>query len=161
MSREIPLTRGKVAVVDDEDYDRIAQHKWYAEPIGRRWYACRRIERGGIRRKVYMHREVVGAEPGTDTDHRDHDGLNNRRGNLRSCTRSQNCANIPNKAGRSRFKGVQWITRKSSWQARIRVDWHSRFLGWFETEEEAALAYNAAALAAWGEFAKLNEVSHV
>jgi hypothetical protein len=107
-----------------------------------------------------MHRVILGLPPkNPHVDHKNHDRLDNRRSNLRIVTQAQNNTNRRKRAGTSsRFKGVTWSKPRQKWEAQIQVDgWH-RMLGRFATEEEAARAYNQAALAAWGEFAFLNEV---
>lgn len=150
-----------VALVSDEDYERVNQYKWSFDPDSRGGYAVRKVfvERDGQRqqRKIMMHRFILGAPVGWDVDHGNHNGLDNRRGNIRLATRSQNCANRgakPNSG--SQYKGVHWHKRDKRWHASICVSGAKKFLGSFTDEESAALAYDAAALAAWGEFAHLN-----
>src|SRR5215471_4599057 len=108
----------------------------------------------------YMHRLIAGVGPRRKVDHHDRNGLNNQRKNLRVATSSQNGANrVPDrrKAGRtSQYKGVFWDKARNRWCATIHVDGKTRALGRFETEREAAAAYDAAASAIWGRFARLN-----
>ena len=93
--REIPLTQDKVALIDDEDYERIAAHKWCAIRDRSQWYAARNTQRDGRNTTVRMHREILGLSlgDGMETDHRNGDGLDNRRDNLRVATHAQNQAN--------------------------------------------------------------------
>ncbi len=144
-------------IVDVEDEERLARHNWspcrYGDGL---WYVTAWSEG----RTIYLHREIVGAEPGVEVDHRDGDGLNNRRANLRVTTHRLNLANqrTQQRPKSSRFKGVSFYKRDGRWEASIKVDGRKRRLGCFDDEIEAAKAYNAAALAAWGEFARLNEI---
>lgn len=157
--RGIPLTQGKVAIVDDEDYERLSSYKWCA---WRRsncapWYAVRDVLLGdGKRATVRMHREILGLSPGRvpDVDHRNGDGLDNKRHNLRTATHSQNMANgRPHRDNHSGFKGVCWCRRDNKWRARIAVNRKEIHLGRFDTLEAAAGAYCLAAERHFGDFA--------
>ena len=157
--KSIPLTKGKVALVDDEDYDRVvAQGKWSAVR-GRNdtWYAQRRPRANGKRKPVYMYRFILGiTDPTIEVDHEDHDGLNNRRYNLRSCSRRQNSWNMGKQATNSSgFKGVDRF-KGSSWRARISTKERIVELGLFATAKDAAHAYDVAAEKYHGEFASFN-----
>jgi hypothetical protein len=154
--REIQLTNGAVTIVDDEDYARLSVYRWRARYHRRRtWYAMR-----GWSPTISMHRYILDCLPGQEVDHINHDGLDNRRCNLRLCTNSQNQANSQKRAGAtsSRFKGVGWHIRERRWMARIRHCGQLCWLGYFDTEEEAARAYNAKAQELFGGFACLNGV---
>jgi hypothetical protein len=157
MVKEIPLTRGMVALVDDEDHDLVTAFKWHTmvATCGHRWYAVRswRSPRPGTE---YMHRMLLAAERGLDVDHINGNGLDNRRVNLRLATRRQNNWNQRSFVGTSRYKGVHWATRDFVWTAHIKYDGRNRHLGNFKVEEEAAMAYDAAAKIHFGEFARLN-----
>jgi hypothetical protein len=150
---EIPLTQGKVTIIDDGDDALVSGHRWCARRTkcgdGNRvkWYAV--SSRGG--RTIYMHRLLMG-EPASEVDHRDGDGLNNQRTNLRLASRQQNQVNSGPRSGR--FKGVRW--KANRWQAEIKINYRLIYLGRFVDEEDAARAYDAAAFEAWGEFAYLN-----
>lgn len=149
--RAIPLGRsGLFALVDEEDYERIAAHRWHAKTIGR--YAIRwNVDRT---QRIRMHREVMEVGPGVLVDHANGDGLDNRRANLRICTPAQNTWNSRANQGK-RFKGVQ-RQKNGRWRTRIRVDGWLTHIGSFGTEVEAALAYDAAARRQYGEFACVN-----
>lgn len=148
----IPLSRGYVAVVDDCD-EGLAAHKWYASVRRHNVYACRKA--GG--RVLYLHREVLCAAPGVHVDHRDGDGLNCRRANLRAASRFENEQNRgKNRNNRSGFKGVSRSASVRGWVAKISAHGRQRHLGVFRTAEDAARAYDAAASALHGEFAFQN-----
>lgn len=153
--RTIPLSGGLLAQVDDADFERLSRHRWHVSHNG---YAIRR-ERcaDGVKRMVFMHREVFGTMPG-DIDHADGDKLNNCRSNLRAATRTQNNANMGFRGGSSAFKGVSWHCRISRWVAYINVGGKRKNLGSFGDEVSAATAYNKAAQAIFGEFARLNPI---
>ena len=156
--KTLELTQGHVALVDDEDYDRLSLHKWCIQPSGSAIYAIRNARLpGGGRRTIRMHREVMHPGPGEEVDHCNRNGLDNRRANLRACTRSQNQRNrVGNSNSSSRFKGVSWRKRRRAWQANIRLGQQLMYLGSFSTEEAAARAYDAAAGINFGEYAWLN-----
>jgi hypothetical protein len=151
--RLIPLTQGKFAIVDAEDYDRLSRHKWYAcGPEGYR-YACR-SENG---KKIKMHREIVDVPAGMVCDHRNHSRLDNRRCNLRVCTPSQNAQNRrPQPGGTSRYKGVYWHKDARKWRARIQYKGRLIHIGCYDYEADAAIAYDDMAIELFGEFACLN-----
>jgi len=160
--KEIPLTRGKVALVDDEDYERVAQFRWRTmmpDPRFANFYAVRtRYEKG--RRKngilVSMQSFILGTKE--LIDHKNGNGLDNRKDNLRPSTSSQNSANTKKRTGTaSQFKGVT-RSRKNRWEARIGFQGQRHSLGSYKTEREAALAYNQAAIKFFGAFARLNPV---
>ena len=150
----IALTRGREAIIDKDDVATISGHKWCAlrAPNGR-WYAvCR--SNGNF---LFMHRVIMNAPAGRDVDHANSDGLDNRRSNLRIATRSQNLGNRRKMPGRSsRYKGVTWHKARHKWRAYIGAGGVLRHLGYFLDEADAALAYDRAALEAWGEFARTN-----
>lgn len=153
--RAISLTRGKYALVDAADYAHLMQWRWHAQRNGRDWYAVRTAkapERGAIR----MHRVIMAAPALMFVDHIDGDGLNNTRSNLRLATSEQNARNRRMSIKKRGVKGVYWHKRIGKWQASIMVDKKSSHLGYFDTQEDAAAAYDAAATELHGEFAKTN-----
>ncbi len=112
--RLIPLTQGKFAIVSAEDYDRLAQHKWCAVK-GRDTFYAKRVSKGRV---VSMHREIMRAPKGVVCDHKNHDGLDNRKSNLRLCTSAQNQYNKMAKKGcSSRYKGVVRRGAYKRWRA--------------------------------------------
>lgn len=158
----IQLTQGFVALVDDADYERVSAYKWRALVDKRRGkvYAARKT-RGPhqIRRSVYLHRELLGiTDPSIKVDHRNGNGLDNQRENLRACSTSQNNMNSRKRRDglSSRYKGVCWHKRYGKFQAEIKLDGRSKYLGMFTDEIDAALAYDEAAREQFGEFACTN-----
>ena len=158
--RRIPLTRGQYAIVDPEDYERLAQYKWHANENGRTYYAARAVRgKNGRYRYHSMHREILPVGKGLFVDHINHDGWDNRKANLRPATRTQNCRNSLKRARKgwvSQYKGVAWRAKSQLWEALITVNYRHIFLGSFRTEVEAAQAYDRAALRYHREFACLN-----
>jgi hypothetical protein len=159
---EIPLTQGNVAIVDDAVVALLMQNRWIAARDHRRqqWYAQANVYRqDGVRTTISMHRLLMGNPPGKMVDHRNGNGLDNRRQNLRVSTPSENSRNMLNcKSHSSRFKGVSWHSGKQKWTAQIMVDRRLIHLGTYADEVAAARVYNEAALRHFGEFANLNEI---
>lgn len=152
MSKRIPLTQGKSALVDDCDYDNLRRWHWrYADG-----YALRDVWIDGQRKRVWMHRQVMNAKAGQLVDHIDTDRLNNTRANLRFVTGSQNQWNRQkNTQGSSPYKGVSY--HRKGWHVRIRVYGKRIHLGYFDTPEQAAWIYDAAAYHFFGvEYARVN-----
>ena len=155
--KTIPLTQGKVAIVDNEDWEKLLQCKWYVIEGKTKWYAMRRSSDNGKRRTIYMHREILKPPSRMDTDHINGDGLDNRRSNLRIATRAQNKQNARSQRGStSKYKGVCWNRNATKWQAQICVDIKHIYLGLFDNEEEAARAYDKRARELFREFALTN-----
>jgi len=145
MTREIELSQGKCALVDDEDYERVMQFTWCASRCGNNYYAMRPLKRSQPETRL-MHRFILNAPPEKETDHINGDGLDNRRANLRLCTHAENLRNRPKMGGRtSQHKGVCWHKKNCRWAAYINVDGARIFLGYFVAEKEAYAAYCAAA----------------
>ena len=153
---EILLTNGMVVLVDPEDEQAVSRHRWYVwKPKSSNLYASARVEG----RWVWLHRFIMGPPPKPElrTDHVNGNGLDNRRSNLRWATPAQNMRNSRKvKSQSSKFKGVHWAKNRQGWEARIRADGHVRYLGVFDTEENAAAAYDEAAKDLHREFACLN-----
>lgn len=161
---EVPLTRGLVALIDDEDALMICRHRWMAWSSGHTWYAVREVPRP--RRLIWMHREIMGRPPRTvQIDHVNRNGLDNRRENLRRATSQQQRANAGkySTACSSRFKGVGWsinpeLRAGGRWRARIQIGGKAVFRS-ARSEIEAAQRYNDLAREYFGEFACFNDVS--
>lgn len=161
--KELRLTQGKVALVDDADFEILVSNgKWQAiEKKPGQFYASKSIFVTKHRKHhIAMHRFLLGVtDKSIQVDHINGDGLDNRRENLRLCTQTQNNANnrigIRNKSG---FKGVSWFKPVSKWRATIVFNKKQTSLGYFTDPKEAAKAYNAAAEVAFGEFARINNL---
>jgi len=160
--RKIPLTRGKYAIVDPERYEELAKYKWFASWHRGGIYAVRmvRAKKGSkVRQKVVrMHRVIIGAGEGEIVDHINHYGLDNRIANLRVATPQQNMWNMRKRGCNcsSKYKGVHWLKRRKKWRARITFNGRSILIGDFDTEKEAARAYDAKARELFGDYASLN-----
>lgn len=155
--KRIPLTQGKYAIVDDEDFEELSKVRWYYDYR----YAARNLPRcNKIQRTIRMHQVVMQTPKGMDTDHINGNKLDNRRENLRICARSQNHAN-KNKLSNntSGFKGVTFDKRLQKWLAQIYIQNKKIYIGVFEKTEDAARAYNKAAKKYFGKFAKLNSIT--
>lgn len=151
------LPGGLEALIDEEDQSLVAGYRWRPLTVKTNHY----VHAWQGYQHIYMHRLIIGAPKGRRVDHRDNNGLNNRRSNLRLATAGQNSANrVADNRKRgttSRFKGVYWTLRSSGkWAACIHIDGKSYGLGYYLTEDEAAAAYDVAAVRAWGPFAKTN-----
>lgn len=156
--REIQLTQGKAALVDDEDFEWLNQSKWRAGLTGKTFYARTHIKKhGGGYRNVLMHRLIMGNPEGKSIDHIDGDGLNNQRHNLRICSVAQNAHNATRMStNTSGFKGVFWDRRSQTWRAGVMAYGKRKWLGCFNSPVQAALAYDKAAREYHGEFARTN-----
>ncbi len=156
--KQIPLTQGKFALVDDEDFSRLNQHKWCVAKSGRNGFrAVRGIRKDKRNVTAYMHRVIMDAPKHLDVDHINHNPLDNRKCNLRTCTKSQNQHNQQlRKSGSSQFKGVVWDKCKNKWAAIIKLKTKQISIGRFNSEIEAAKAYDEKAKELFGEFACLN-----
>jgi len=153
----IPLTHGKFAIVDAEDYQYLVKYKWYISQDGNNFYAYAFLSKGNKKIKVFMHRMIMNAPKGLFIDHIDGNGLNNRRSNLRPCTPAQNVQNSrPRCNASSKYKGVFWNKTNKKWNATIHKGDNRIYLGGFDDEIEAALAYDRKAKELFGEFAYLN-----
>lgn len=173
MTKEILLSKnGKyagmyVAIVDDEDYEILGNKNWYAEPKGINVYVYRKlnqVEKSGRKtRRISLHRFIMNAPDGMEVDHINGNGLDNRRENLRICTRSENAKNIRKHKGvhSSIYKGVRWYSITKRWHAQISDVTKDgkrtvKSIGYFDDETEAAKAYDIWAHRLHGEFASPN-----
>lgn len=161
--KEIPLTRGYVALVDDEDYERVSAHKWCAAVQRRadgtfRVYAVRNDVRiNGKQQKIRLHRFILTAPCGMVVDHINGNTLDNRRANMRICSHAENgCNRRAQGGGKSYFKGVVWNKQRGKWEAQVWSKGRRVYAGLFTCEEDAARAYDAKATRLFGEFAKTN-----
>ena len=155
--RQIPLTKGQFAIVDDSDYEQLSKYRWCAQKRDNTYHAARRqrLHEGGA--YVYMHRQIMGVESSVEVDHRDGNGLNNQRRNLRVCTSANNNFAFQHKRANktSQFRGVS-LHRCGKWRASLQISCRQIHLGLFEDEVAAASAYDAGARIHFGEFAHLN-----
>jgi hypothetical protein len=161
--KKIPLTQGQFALVDDEDFERVnSAGKWTFWTNGNNQYAYRYFWVGKIHKYISMHRFILSAPKDKQIDHRDGNGINNQKTNLRLCTQSQNGGNSRiAKDNQTGYKGVCFMQGSygiNPWHARIRVKRRLLDLGFFPSAQSAAVAYNKAALANFGEFARLNPI---
>lgn len=156
MTKQIVLTQGKFAIVDDHRFEYLNQFNWHAIQVRNtgKWYAQRAVCKHP-QKNITMHREIMNAPDGTQVDHRDGDGLNNVDENLRECTNTQNTRNRGKQRNNtSGFKGV--YSHRGKYRAKIWVDNKIIHLGVFNTAEEAAHARDEAAIKYHGEFAWTN-----
>lgn len=148
MAKEIYLSKGVSAIVDDEDYEWLNQWKWSY----RGGYAIRKDR--DIKTPIIMHRLIMNAPEGISVDHKNLNRADNRKSNLRLATSQQQQYNQRSRGGTSSYKGVSW--KRNRWCAKMNVDGKSLYIGMFLTEEEAAKAYDKKAKEIHGEFAYLN-----
>jgi hypothetical protein len=149
----IPLTKGYYATVDAIDHEWLSQWKWHYHSAG---YAARTKKFRRKKTQIYMHRLIMESPAGMRTDHRNGNGLDNRRQNLRITTASGNNCNRRVIVGKSTFKGVAWDKQTGKWRASVQINHRIIHLGRFYAEEDAAQAYDTAARIYHGEFAVLN-----
>ena len=157
MSKLIPLTQDKFAIVDDEDYDELVKYKWYAWKAYDGLYYGRRsyCKKAGTRTTQTMHRFLTGYQ---QTDHANGNGLDNRRENLRESTTSQNTINRRKHVDgtSSKYKGLYWNKSVKKWRAAIRIKGKVKHIGYFDSELSAALVYDSYARHFHGEFGTYN-----
>jgi hypothetical protein len=157
--RRIPLTQGKYAIVDPEEYESLSRFKWFAVKYRCSFYAVRTESLKNPRHRrfnVKMHRQIMNLPEGNLVDHINHNGLDNRRTNLRIVSLEQNNWNTRKQAGKctSQYKGVS--KRNGKWRVHLTHKRKRYFLGCFDDEETAARAYDAKAKEVFGEYACLN-----
>ena len=145
-------------MIDDEDLGKVARFKWSSSFNGRSMYVTRQLSGG--HKKLYLHRIIMEARDGEIVDHVDGNGLDNRKMNLRKCSKAENNRNRMEKVGpkTSKYKGVCRNKRNGKFIAQIGCEGKHYFLGHFASEFDAAMAYNKAAQEYFGEFARLNEL---
>ena len=154
--KKIPLTRGKFALVDDEDYEWLNQWKWFYHNQG---YAVRNQWNPVTKKstKISMHREIMKPSKGMIVHHINHNGLDNQRCNLRVCTAAWHNQNSrPSKHNSSKYKGVSWDKRRKKWKAYITHKGKRINLGCYIDEEDAARAYDKKAIELYGKNARTN-----
>ena len=160
--KKIPLTQGKFALVDDEDYDRlVAMGKWFINAYGYAVKSKRRRKPDGkwTNDVIFMHRLIMDAPSGMCVDHIKFDRLDNRKTNLRLCTRAENNRNVGlSKNNTTGYKGVFFMKSRGKFVAQITVDRKNMHLGYFTCSVDAAKAYNFAAEKYHGDFAQLNQI---
>lgn len=150
------LSQGQAAIVDDSDYEALNAHKWSVLKQSNTFYAVRQAPIDGKQIIALMHCVIMGSK---GVDHRDGDGLNNQRSNLRFATSSQNNMNQQKRENTSSvYKGVTFDKRANKWKAQIGINGKLIYLGLFDAEVDAAKAYNAKAIELFCEFANLNNV---
>jgi HNH endonuclease len=162
MDCSIPLTQGKVALIDEADKRLIDSHRWYANKSPSGYYAlCSVYRPDGVQTKLSMHRLIMGIPDGLRVDHINGDTLDNRRANLRLATRGQNRVNgkCP-RDSRSQLKGVQARVNagRLRYRVRLRIDGRLCHIGYFDTPEEAARAWDEMARTVHGPYARCNNV---
>ncbi len=156
--KHIPLSQGKFAIVDDEDYNDLNQWKWSATKNGSTFYAMRVIVLPGSSKKtLLMHRVILNAPPGAKSDHRDGNGLHNLRDNLRLCNHAENMRNRrKQKNNTSGYRGVSWHNERHRWRVQSKYNGKTKHIGYFFCLLKAAKAYDATIKELFGEFARLN-----
>jgi len=144
--KKIILTQGKVALVNDEDFERLNRFKWYAKKRWNVFYAARNSPTiNGKRYTIRMHHEIIGKSPkGFEVDHENGNGLNNQRYNLRFITHRQNGQNLKNTKKSSQFPGIYWQKQYQKWSVQIQVNGKKKWLGRFTDEREAFKVYKQA-----------------
>jgi hypothetical protein len=158
--RRIPLTQNKYAIVDPEDYEKLAKYRWHINRGRGTFYAarCQWDRKEQKTKSIKMHREIMKIEDGLYVDHINGNGLDNRKANLRAVTIMENSWNMKKVRRKcwSRYKGVTWNSRRRKWIAQAMAGGEVNYLGGFDVEREAAKAYDEKARELFGEYAALN-----
>lgn len=151
----IPLTEDRYALIDNEDLELILGYKWRLEKNRNDIYAIATLK--DKNRSIRMHRLIMKAQKGDQIDHINHNGLDNRKTNLRIVTTSQNQMNRLKRHGTtSKYKGVSWNKNGHKWEARVVINKKDTYIGLFDSEIEAAQTYDKWAKDSFGEYARLN-----
>lgn len=151
--KEIPLSQGEVAIVDDENFEHLNQFKWFFSSYG---YAVAFLPMVAGKRppQIYMHRSIL---PGhAEIDHINGDRIDNRKSNLRPATHAENAMNSQKRLGSSRYKGVSWCESRGLWEVQLMHNKRKIHAGRYESEVDAAHVYDYAAKVLFGEFARIN-----
>ncbi len=154
--KEIPLAHNKgIALIDDTDYTMVSRFKWWIEPHKQTSYAVAKKPNGDG--TLRMHRLIMSPCEDRLIDHRNRNGLDNRRENLRLCTYPENLRNSPSRGGTSQYKGVSWHKQTGKWCVQLTINGKVRHMGLFIDETNAAIAYNEYAEQYYGEFEWRND----
>jgi hypothetical protein len=156
----VPLTQGKFAMVDDDDYERVMQHKWCVFKSNKRFYASTKILHGDKTWKnLMLHRFILNKHQDKNVCFKDKDGFNCCKGNLIELNAGER-THLSEKmvVKTSKYVGVHWSKQRNKWLAIIRFKKQKYDLGGFENEADAAMSYNTKALELYGENAKLNVI---
>ena len=157
--KEIKLTQNKVALVDDSDFEWLNKLTWCAAKRKHTYYAYTTNLKGKRGSTIAMHRLIMETPIGKRVDHKDHNGLNCQRNNMRNCTNRENQMNkTPH--GSSKYLGVSFCKINNNYHAQIRINGNNTHIGYYKNEIDAALAYNEKAKIHHGEFANLNQVAN-
>lgn len=156
--KEIKLTQGKVALVDNEDFEELNKYKWACAKYPKTFYAVMFSWENGKQKTIYMHRQILKVnDRSIFVDHKDHDGLNNQRVNIRKCSHSENQRNKESVVGSSsKYIGVCWHKKDKKWQSAITINKKQKYLGQFDCPIKAAKVRDEEAKKVFGEFANLN-----
>ena len=157
--RRIRMAQPKYAKVDPGDYKRLRGYEWFATKKRNRFYVRRHVAGGkGKEKLIYLHQEIIDVPQGMVIDHINHDGMDNRKANLRPATHSQNMCHVRKRPGtkHSKYKGIYWKKRNRKWMAMIGFQKKRIHLGYFRSEIDAAKAYDQAARRYHKDFASLN-----